>query len=143
MLILDLWGISFHALVVFGQGKNLLFKSMLRRCVLTETIMKSFFRAIVVMMPNSPLVWFAKLNKIVLPDHTTKMKITSNWLRLLLRFRVNLGRLVLPTPSNIEKLDYVCNWCLLISIKKKSENTYFEDTTCWFTQRFLNRWMVH
>ena len=33
MLILDLWGISFHDVVVFGLGKNLLFKSILGRCV--------------------------------------------------------------------------------------------------------------
>ena len=33
MLILDLWGICFHAVVVFGLGKNLLFKSILGRCV--------------------------------------------------------------------------------------------------------------
>ena len=33
MLILDLWRISFHAVVVFGLGKNLLFKSILGRCV--------------------------------------------------------------------------------------------------------------
>ena len=33
MLILDLWGISFHAVVVFGLGKDLLFKSVLGRCV--------------------------------------------------------------------------------------------------------------
>ena len=32
MLILDLWGISFHAVVVFGLGKNLLFKSVLGHC---------------------------------------------------------------------------------------------------------------
>ena len=32
MLILDLWGISFHAVVVFGLDKNLLFKSILGRC---------------------------------------------------------------------------------------------------------------
>ena len=32
MLILDLWDISFHAVVVFGLGKNLLFKSILGRC---------------------------------------------------------------------------------------------------------------
>ena len=35
MLILDLWGVSFHAVVVFGLGKNLLFKSILGRCDLT------------------------------------------------------------------------------------------------------------
>ena len=32
LLKLDLWGISFHAVVVFGLGKNLLFESMLGRC---------------------------------------------------------------------------------------------------------------
>ena len=32
MLILDLWGISFHAVIVFGLGKNLLFKSVLGHC---------------------------------------------------------------------------------------------------------------
>ena len=32
LLILDIWGISFHPVVVFGQGKNLLFKSILGRC---------------------------------------------------------------------------------------------------------------
>ena len=34
MLILDLKGISFHAVVVFGLGKDLLFKSVLGRYVL-------------------------------------------------------------------------------------------------------------
>ena len=32
MLILDLWDISFHAVVAFGLGENLLFKSVLGRC---------------------------------------------------------------------------------------------------------------
>ena len=32
MLILDLWGISYHAVVVFGLSKNLLFESILGRC---------------------------------------------------------------------------------------------------------------
>ena len=31
--ILAEWGISFHAVVVFGLGKNLLFKSVLGHCV--------------------------------------------------------------------------------------------------------------
>ena len=30
--ILDLWGISIHAVIVFGMGKNLLFKSVLGHC---------------------------------------------------------------------------------------------------------------
>ena len=41
MLILDLWGISFHAVVVFGLGKNLLFKSMLGRCDIIKKLLKS------------------------------------------------------------------------------------------------------
>ena len=32
MLILDLWGIRFHAVIVFGLGKNILFKSVLGHC---------------------------------------------------------------------------------------------------------------
>jgi hypothetical protein len=32
LLILDLWGISIHAVIVFGLGKNLLFKSVLGHC---------------------------------------------------------------------------------------------------------------
>ena len=32
LVILDLWGISFHAVVVFGLGKDLLFKSVLGHC---------------------------------------------------------------------------------------------------------------
>ena len=32
MLILDLLGIGFHAVVVFGLGKDLLFKSVLGHC---------------------------------------------------------------------------------------------------------------
>ena len=34
LLILELWAISFHALVVFGLGKDLLFKSVLGHCEL-------------------------------------------------------------------------------------------------------------
>ena len=30
--MLDLWGISFHAVVVFGLGKDLLLKSVLGHC---------------------------------------------------------------------------------------------------------------
>ena len=31
-MILDLWGISIHAVVLFGLGENLLFKPILGRC---------------------------------------------------------------------------------------------------------------
>ena len=34
MQILDLLGIGFHAVVVFGLGKDFLFKFILGRCVL-------------------------------------------------------------------------------------------------------------
>ena len=34
MLILDLWGIGFHAVVVFDLGKDFLFKYILGRCVM-------------------------------------------------------------------------------------------------------------
>ena len=34
MLIFDLWGISFHAVVVFGLGKNILLKSILGHCAM-------------------------------------------------------------------------------------------------------------
>ena len=32
LLILDLWGVSFQAAVVFGLGKDFLFKSTLEHC---------------------------------------------------------------------------------------------------------------
>ena len=38
LLILDLWDISFHAVIVFGLGKNLLFKSVLAHCVLLNDV---------------------------------------------------------------------------------------------------------
>ena len=34
LLILDLWGISFHVVVVFGLGKTILFKFALGHCAL-------------------------------------------------------------------------------------------------------------
>ena len=38
MLILDLWGVSFHAAVFFGLGKDFLFKSTLGHCVLKGSV---------------------------------------------------------------------------------------------------------
>ena len=32
LAILDLWGISFHGVVVYGLGKDLLFEYVLGRC---------------------------------------------------------------------------------------------------------------
>ena len=41
LLIWDLWGKSFHAAVVFGLGKNLLFKSILGHCVVPLPIFRT------------------------------------------------------------------------------------------------------
>ena len=43
MLILDLWGIGFHAVVVFGLGKEFLLKSILGCCVKVTQVMKWSF----------------------------------------------------------------------------------------------------
>ena len=47
LLILDLWGISFHAVVVFGLGKNLLFKSILGHSVVPHHTCMTIHRKIV------------------------------------------------------------------------------------------------
>ena len=39
LLILDLWGISFHDVVVFGLGKDFLFKSVVGHCVIKISIL--------------------------------------------------------------------------------------------------------
>ena len=44
LLILDLWGISFHAVVVFGLGKNLLPKSSSRTLCLMAKSRKAVCR---------------------------------------------------------------------------------------------------
>ena len=38
LLNLDLWGISFHAMVVFGLGKNFSIKSVLGHCVTSHVL---------------------------------------------------------------------------------------------------------
>ena len=43
MLILDPWGINFHAVVVFGLGKNLIFKSVLGHCVECVGLMHGWY----------------------------------------------------------------------------------------------------
>ena len=42
MLILDLLGIGFHAVVVFGLGKDFLFKSIIGRCAV-EHMRENYF----------------------------------------------------------------------------------------------------
>ena len=39
MLILDLWGVRFHAMAVVGPGKNLLFKPVLGHCTVNFSIL--------------------------------------------------------------------------------------------------------
>ena len=51
MLILDHWGISFHAVVVFGLGKNFLFKSALGN----DPMFPTWFISIIPSSPSSPL----------------------------------------------------------------------------------------
>ena len=43
LLILDLWGITFHAVVVFGLGKDLLIEYVLGHCVKLHVHKKGFF----------------------------------------------------------------------------------------------------
>ena len=42
LLNLDLWSISFHAVVVFGLGKNLFFKSVVGHCAQLFHFQESF-----------------------------------------------------------------------------------------------------
>jgi hypothetical protein len=50
LLILDLWGISFHAVIVFGLGKNILFKSVLGHCEYLGSLDETFFLLLAVKM---------------------------------------------------------------------------------------------
>ena len=63
MLISDLWGISFHAVVVFGLGRNLLFKSMLGRC--DASINSDLFLRVRFLLenPKSVCKYFKELNE--------------------------------------------------------------------------------
>ena len=44
LLILDLLGIGFHAVVVFGMGKDLWFKSVLGHCVVITNLKKNILQ---------------------------------------------------------------------------------------------------
>ena len=57
MQILDLWGVGFHAVVVFGLGKDFLFKSILGRCVAPFTIKRTVcWNLIVIKNPQSEIL---------------------------------------------------------------------------------------
>ena len=65
MVILNLLGISYHAVVVFGQGKNLLFKSVAGHCVYVlkvpggSSVSRSYFYWCI--FPNGFLVRLARI----------------------------------------------------------------------------------
>ena len=46
LLILDLWAISFHAVVVFALGKNLLFKFALAHCAVRSQFYVVLFQQV-------------------------------------------------------------------------------------------------
>ena len=52
MLILDLWGISFHAVIVFGLGKNVLFKSVLGHCVWVSMLVRNVSKLNITLSKN-------------------------------------------------------------------------------------------
>ena len=52
MLILDLRGISFHAVVVFGLGKNLLFNSIIGCCVFCCVLLQQKLHVLVDVISN-------------------------------------------------------------------------------------------
>ena len=66
MLILDLWGISFHTVVVFGLGKNLLFKYVLGHCVYT---FKKLFEKKKILTASKKLDWRILYNFIFFAGH--------------------------------------------------------------------------
>ena len=55
LLILDLWGISFPAVIVFGLDKNLLFQSVLGHCEMGQ-IFVAFSEYPNIIKPRSALV---------------------------------------------------------------------------------------
>ena len=61
LLNLDLWGISFHAAVVFGLGKDFLFKYALGHCDV-RLILKSQPETLMINDVNFPLLlsWFCR-----------------------------------------------------------------------------------
>ena len=50
MLNLDLWGISFHAAVVFGLGKDFLSKSALGHCVVSINVGQALVSSFIIFL---------------------------------------------------------------------------------------------
>ena len=93
MLILDLWGISFHTVVVFGLGKNLLFKSVLGHCGLLKqgTALPAHFQPIWLLCP----MYF----KIKVESILRKKKIFTFYLLISFIFLVHLAPADDPAPG--------------------------------------------
>jgi hypothetical protein len=56
LLILHLWGISFHGVVVFGFGKDLLFKLVLGHCDMHQVKITTFSPYHVIAKPT--IIWY-------------------------------------------------------------------------------------
>ena len=122
MLILDLWGISFHAVVLFGLGKNLLFKSILGRC--------GFLRDDMTRLLNLTLpvcVVCLELLKVLIPRHALMNKrglfcfifLAKSWpdqklLPLIFVFE-NVSRLDSPGQTWRKKTPSVPQYLYLLS----------------------------
>ena len=84
MLILNVWGITFHAVVVFVLGKDILFKSVLGRCEyptfltarFTQAVLKTTFFVILLLM----LIFHEKKSMELYTDYGhTKAKSVTLW----------------------------------------------------------------
>ena len=93
LLILDQWGISFRAVVVFGLGKNLLFKSVLGHCGLLKqgTALPAHFQPIWLLCP----MYF----KIKVESILRKKKIFTFYLLISFIFLVHLAPADDPAPG--------------------------------------------
>ena len=67
LLILDLWGISFNAVVVVGLGKDLLFESVLGHCAYRRTLgsFENFGSEIQNWDSTSSLIWELTSEKLI------------------------------------------------------------------------------
>ena len=72
LLILDLWGISFHAVIVFSLGNDLLFKSALGHCdtfqTKVELVRVIFFQRNTRQFQNFCSFPITKIKKYILPS---------------------------------------------------------------------------
>ena len=89
LLSLDLWGIRFHAVVVFGLGKNLLFKSVLGRCVSRQLFFFGGLRC-----ARQVFSWFLEVymgiqnnnNWVLKPNTANEIQLWSKYIQKLFIF---------------------------------------------------------